>query len=112
MSDINPKPIAVSPSGVAPITSITAAAAPPTTASAAEIPAAIANLSVGTVLTGTVIERGPALGGLAGSFEQHGPHLPLDTDNDLLVIGEGYTADQMPKPQRNTGVAAVSSPSR
>jgi hypothetical protein len=57
MSDITPKPIAAG-AGVMPTMSVTATAAPPATATAAEIPAAVANLSVGTLVTGTVIERG------------------------------------------------------
>ena len=27
-----------------------------------------------------------------GSVEPHGPHLPLDTDNDLLILNDGSTA--------------------
>lgn len=57
MSDITPKLVAAV-AGVAPTMSATAMAAPPATATAAEIPATVANLSVGTVVTGTVIERG------------------------------------------------------
>lgn len=57
MSDITPKPVAAV-AGATPTMSVTAMAAPPATATAAEIPAAVANLSIGTVVTGTVIERG------------------------------------------------------
>jgi hypothetical protein len=57
VSDIAPKPIAA-PSGVMPAMA-TAAPAATNTATAAEIPAAVANLSVGTFVTGTVIERNP-----------------------------------------------------
>lgn len=57
MSDIAPKPIAAS-SGVLP-SMANATPAATNTATAAEIPAAVANLSVGTFITGTVIERNP-----------------------------------------------------
>ena len=57
MSDIAPKPIAA-PAGVAPTLAVTATAASSATATAAEIPAAVANLSVGSLVTGTVVERG------------------------------------------------------
>jgi hypothetical protein len=56
VSDITPKSIAP-PSGVMPTLPSAAPPATTNTATAAEIPAAVANLSVGAFITGTVIER-------------------------------------------------------
>ena len=58
MSDITPKAIAT-PSGVTPVIASSATAATSNTATAAEIPASVANLNIGTVVSGTVIERSP-----------------------------------------------------
>lgn len=56
MTDIAPKAIAP-PSGVAPVIASSATAATSNTATAAEIPASVANLNVGAVVNGTVVER-------------------------------------------------------